>query len=429
MLHKYLDKGEGKMNKIPGFRTNTLWKKVLATFGYLIIFLTIISAVNGNENDKSSPTSAPVNQSQQSNENKLTDQNSEVITQKSEKDTIPTTIVPGQKVKISYIDVGQADSILIQIPNGKNILIDAGNNEDANTITSYIKKQNISKLDIVIGTHPHEDHIGSLDTIINTFDIGQVIMPKKDSTTQTYKDVITSIQNKGLKITEAKAGLKLDLGAEVNALLIAPNSTSYDDVNNYSAVLKLSYGTNTFLFEGDAQEQSENEMINAGYNLKADALKVGHHGSHTSSTPTFLAKVEPSYSIISVGKDNSYGHPAQTTIDNLTKIGTKIYRTDQSGTIIIESDGKNITVNTISTEIQPRAPSTSVTQPSQSTGTTTVVPVPTPKPTQNVTVYITKTGSKYHRDGCRYLSKSQIPIPLSQAKLSYSPCSVCNPPR
>ena len=150
MLHKYLDKGEGKMNKIPGFRTNTLWKKVLATFGYLIIFLTIISAVNGNENDKSSPTSAPVNQSQQSNENKLTDQNSEVITQKSEKDTIPTTIVPGQKVKISYIDVGQADSILIQIPNGKNILIDAGNNEDANTITSYIKKQNISKLDIVI---------------------------------------------------------------------------------------------------------------------------------------------------------------------------------------------------------------------------------------------------------------------------------------
>jgi Predicted hydrolase (metallo-beta-lactamase superfamily) len=255
-----------------------------------------------------------------------------------------TTVTPEQKLKISYIDVGQADSILIQIPNGKNVLIDAGNNEDADTITSYLKKQGINKLDIVIGTHPHEDHIGSLDTVIKTFDIGQVIMPKKDATTQTYKNVIAAIAAKGLKITEAKAGLKLDLGSEAAAQLLAPNFSNYDYVNDYSAVVRLIYGNNSFLFEGDTQELSENEMVKAGYNLKADVLKVGHHGSHTSSSSAFLAKVSPKYAIISVGKDNSYGHPAQTTLDKLNGIGAKVYRTDQSGTIVVESDGTKITV-------------------------------------------------------------------------------------
>lgn len=257
-----------------------------------------------------------------------------------------TKVVLGQKLKVSYIDVGQADSILIQVPNGKKVLIDAGNNEDANTITSYLKKQGVGKLDIVIATHPHEDHIGSMDTVINTFDVGQVVMPRKDATTQTYKHLITAIRNKGLKITEAKAGLKLDLGPEVIALLLAPNSTDYEDVNNYSAVLKLSYGTNTFLFEGDAEEQSENEMLKAGYSLKTDVLKVGHHGSNTSSTTAFLAKVSPKYAIISVGEGNTYGHPAQTTINKLVNIGAKVYRTDQFGTIVVESDGSKISVNT-----------------------------------------------------------------------------------
>lgn len=355
------------------------------------------------------------------------------------KDTTPTTIVPGKKLIVSYIDVGQADSILIQIPNGKNVLIDAGNNGDSSAITSYLKKQGVSKLDIVIATHPHEDHIGSMDAIINTFDIGQIIMPKKDSTTDTYKALITAIQNKGLKITEAKAGLQLELGSEVSALLMAPNSAGYDDVNNFSAVLKLSYGSNTFLFEGDAQEPSETEMINAGFNLKADVLKVGHHGSNTSSSTAFLAKVQPKYAVISVGKDNSYGHPSSATLSNLLKAGAEVFRTDESGTIIAESDGTNVTITKTSTEVQPRAPTVSQSAvPSSATVTTVPTPVappivtPSPAPPetpQDVTVYITKTGAKYHRDGCRYLSKSRIPISLSDAKRGYEPCSVCNPPQ
>jgi Predicted hydrolase (metallo-beta-lactamase superfamily) len=316
----------------------------------------------------------------------------------------PATIPTGQKLKVSYIDVGQADSILIQIPGGKNVLIDAGNNEDANTITSYLKQQGVSKLDVVIATHPHEDHIGAMDTVINTFDIGQVIMPKKDSTTQTYKDLITAIQNKGLKITEAKAGLNLDLGSEVNAVLVAPSLTAYEDVNNYSAVLKLTYGNSTFLFESDAEEKSECEMCSTNYDLRADVLKVGHHGSNSSSSMAFLAKVQPKYAVISVGKDNSYGHPASTTIDKLANIGAKVFRTDQAGTIVIESDGTNITTNAIASEVQPRAP--------------------------DQTVYITKSGTKYHADGCSSLSKSKIPISLTDAKSKgYTPCSLCNPPQ
>lgn len=395
------------------------------------IFLALLLILSGCSNNAVPATTIPANVDTQKQ------------TSDSVKDTAPTTVVPGQKLKVSYIDVGQADSILIQIPNGKNVLIDAGNNGDANTITSYLKKQNVSKLDIVIATHPHEDHIGSMDKVINTFDIGQVIMPRKDSTTQTYKDMIMAIQNKGLKITEAKAGLKLDLGSEVNALLLAPNSTIYEDVNNYSAVLKLSYGNNTFLFEGDAQEQSENEMLNAGYNLKADVLKVGHHGSNTSSSSAFLSKVQPKYAIISVGKGNSYGHPANVTIDKLNSLGAKVFRTDLSGTIVAESDGTNVTINTIATEVQPRAPSTTVsTSPAPTpavsvapspTPTTPAVVTPTPPPkqtNQEVTVYITRTGKKYHRDGCRYLSRSKIPISLSDAESEgYGPCSVCNPPQ
>jgi len=401
------------------------------------IFLALLLVISGCSSN-AVPTTSPTKVEESSKQVPTTDP--QTATTAPVKDTTPTTVVQGQKLRVSYIDVGQADSILIQIPNGKNVLIDAGNNGDANTITSYLKNQGVSKLDIVIATHPHEDHIGSMDKVINTFDIGQVIMPRKDSTTQTYKDLITAIQNKGLKITEAKAGLKLDLGSEVNALLIAPNSASYEDVNNYSAVLKLSYGTNTFLFEGDAQEQSENEMVNAGFNLKADVLKVGHHGSHTSSSTAFLSKVQPKYAVISVGKGNSYGHPAQTTIDRLASIGAKVYRTDQSGTIVTESDGTNITFDAIATEVQPRAPSASAPTPAPapapvSTPTptsSTVKTTPSPTPSTGLVHYVFNTKTKkFHLPSCSHLPTTNRSdsdsTRESMINEGYSPCKFCNP--
>lgn len=249
------------------------------------------------------------------------------------------------KLRVSYIDVGQGDSILIQV-NGKNILIDAGENDQGDKVVSYLKSQDVKRLDVAIWTHPHSDHIGGADIVTNDFDIGQVIMPKKTSTTQSFRSLINSISQKGLKITEAKAGLQLDLGPGVQAELLAPNSTNYEEVNDYSAVLRLTYGQTTFLFTGDAQNESEQEMINAGYDLKADVLKIGHHGSQTSTSITFLNKVKPKTAVISVGKDNDYGHPTATILKRLQKSGVNIYRTDNSGTIVAESDGKNIIFST-----------------------------------------------------------------------------------
>lgn len=343
-----------------------------------------------------------------------------------------TTALAGHKLTISYIDVGQADSILIQTPGGKNVLIDAGNNGDATTIVNYLKSKNISKLDFVIATHTHEDHIGSLDTVIKTFDIGQVVMPKETSNTQTFRDVITAMTQKGLKPLEAKAGVKLDFGSEVYAELLAPNSSGYEDINDYSAVLRLVYGKNSFLFTGDAETQSESEMLHLGNQLKADVLKVGHHGSRTSSTLSFLKLVAPKYAIISVGTGNSYGHPTGDALNRLNSIGATIYRTDESGTIVCESDGETITFKTLGASIQPRAPSSTPTT-THTTGTN-VVAKPTSAPSQSdnqgVNVYGTKTGAKYHSDGCRYLSKSKIPMTLSAAKSSgLTPCSVCKPPQ
>lgn len=250
---------------------------------------------------------------------------------------------------VTFIDVGQADSALIQLPNGKNMLIDAGNNEDAELLTSYLKKRGIEEIHILIGTHPHEDHIGSMDKVIENFKIGQVIMPKVTTNTKTFEDVLLAVQKKGLKIKEGKAGVELDLGQfdegvpPVSAEILAPISSKYEDMNNYSIVLRLTYGSTVFLFTGDAEDVSEEEMLTSKGSLKADVLKVGHHGSNSSTTKEFLAAVAPQYAIISVGEDNSYGHPTETVLKRLSKAGVVIYRTDQVGTITITSDGTTFT--------------------------------------------------------------------------------------
>ncbi|MCF0149609.1 MAG: lamin tail domain-containing protein, partial [Clostridium sp.] len=192
--------------------------------------------------------------------------------------------------------------------------------------------------------HPHEDHIGGLDDVINNFSIGKVIMPKATTTTKTYEDVLTAIRNKGLTITLPKTGDKYSIGGATFTIL-APNSESYDSLNNYSVVVKLTYLNNSFLFTGDAETLSENEMINKGLDLKADVLKVGHHGSSTSTSQGFLDRVNPKYAVVSVGKDNSYGHPNKTVMDRLQSKNINIYRTDESGTIIATSNGNNITFN------------------------------------------------------------------------------------
>ena len=185
--------------------------------------------------------------------------------------------------------------------------------------------------------------------------------------------------------------------------------SSYDDLNNYSAVIRLDYGITSFLFMGDAEKLSENQIK---ADVDADVIKVGHHGSDYSSSPSFINKVSPEYAVISVGKGNDYGHPSSVTLDTLSANQVMIYRTDEQGTIVFQSDGSKITVENIASKssIQQAGPDNY----SYDAGTT---------------VYVTKTGTKYHRAGCPYLSKSKIPIPLSEAIINYDPCFKCNPPQ
>ncbi|MDP4177483.1 MAG: ComEC/Rec2 family competence protein [Bacillota bacterium] len=247
------------------------------------------------------------------------------------------------KLVVHYIDVGQGDCELIQI-NNKNLLIDAGTTESTNTVIDYLKKQGITKLDYVIATHPHEDHIGGMAKVIKTFDIGSFYAPAITTNTKTFENMVSALKKKNMKIQTAKSDVSLDLGINTECKFLAPVSKKYadNDLNLYSAVVKITYGTTKFLFTGDAQKLNEKEMTDKNFDVSADVLKVGHHGSHTSTSTEFLNKVSPKIAIISCGVNNDYGHPHKETLDSLKKAKCTIYRTDKDGTIIIESDGKNI---------------------------------------------------------------------------------------
>ncbi|MBC8062181.1 MAG: MBL fold metallo-hydrolase [Clostridiaceae bacterium] len=242
---------------------------------------------------------------------------------------------------IHYIDVGQGDSMLIQI-HGKNMLIDAGTTESTNELVNYLKKQRIDKLDYVIETHPHEDHIGAMSKIINKFEINKFYGPKITANTKAFENMVDSLKSKSLKINVAKAGQTIDLGSDIKCKIIAPNSDAYKEINNYSVVIKLEFGNTSFLFEGDAEKISETEMITKGYNLSCDVLKIGHHGSRTATSDEFLKETHPKISIISCGLNNDYGHPHKPTLTKLNAINSKIYRTNKDGTVILESDGIKI---------------------------------------------------------------------------------------
>ncbi len=227
-------------------------------------------------------------------------------------------------LKVHFLDVGQADSILVQLPFGKTMLIDAGNNDDGDNVVSYIRSQGINKIDILVGTHPHEDHIGGMDTVIKKMDVGKIYMPKVTHSTKTFEDVLLAIKSKGLKVSNAQGGIKIDTGPSVEAEILAPNGTGYVSLNNYSVVIKITYGNTSFLLTGDAEKESENEMLDKGYNLKSTVLKVGHHGSTTSTSAEFLKAVDPAFAVISAGKGNDYGHPHKEILSRLAQADIKI---------------------------------------------------------------------------------------------------------
>ncbi|WP_372663751.1 ComEC/Rec2 family competence protein [Cohnella sp.] len=244
------------------------------------------------------------------------------------------------KLSVYFLNIGQGDATYIKTAAGDDILIDAGKNQAGEVVVNYLKQLGIDDIEIMIATHPDADHVGGLDTVLKSFKVEAVYAPKVSHTTDTFRDFLLAVKNEGLLIKEAKADVTLPLKG-LTAKFIGPVKTYDDDLNDWSAVLHLAYGKKSFLFTGDAEKKSEADMLQAKQTLKADVLKVGHHGSVSSTTPAFLKAVVPKYAVISVGK-NSYGHPASTILNRLKSAKATIYRTDLNGTVTAVSDGKTI---------------------------------------------------------------------------------------
>ncbi|WP_366522626.1 ComEC/Rec2 family competence protein [Clostridium sp.] len=248
-----------------------------------------------------------------------------------------------KELKVTYLNVGQGDSELVEV-NGKTMLIDAGPNSNANELVKDLKERGIKTIDIAIATHPHEDHIGGMDEVLENFDVKSFYAPKVAHTTKTYENMLKAIKNEGIKLKQIKEGTKLDLGKGVDIEVYTPVKSSYDDLNNYSPIMKISYGKTAFMFTGDAEKEAEQEALKEHKNLKANVLKLGHHGSNSSTSEPFLKAVDPSIAIVSCAKNNKYGHPHKETMTKLKNSKVKVYETFKDGDITITSNGKSLGV-------------------------------------------------------------------------------------
>mgnify|MGYP006285609629 CR=1 FL=1 len=274
-----------------------------------------------------------------------------------------TTLIQAENLAVHFIDVGQGDAILIQLPTQETMLIDAGPNDSGLTVTKYLRNLEIEKIDYLLGTHPHADHIGGLDYIINNFKIDKIYMPNVSHTTNTFRDVLLAVKNKNKKIKGSTAGLEIVSQPKLNlkVSLLSPEGKDYENLNNYSLVTKINFQDTSFLLTGDIEKKVEYDLINSNAPLEADLLQIPHHGSDSSSSNLFLYKVKPKYGVISVGQDNPFNHPNSRIINRLEKHGINIYRTDQQNTIIATSDGQKISFNTTATSKNKKTTTTNQT--------------------------------------------------------------------
>lgn len=258
---------------------------------------------------------------------------------------LPTGFAAAQdNLTIYFLDVGQADAAILQCGDDV-MMIDGGNNSDSSFVYSYLTKTlGIQHIDYMIATHPHEDHIGGLSGALNACSVGTIYSPITKYDSDTFSSLVKYANQQGLELTLPSVGETLSLGsASVQFLSPAEN---YSNVNDLSICVRIVHGNNSFLFAGDAEWDAEHAMVDSGYDLSADVLKVGHHGSDTSSSYVFLRDVMPSYGIISVGEGNSYDHPSDAALSRLRDAGTTVFRTDLQGTIVCVSDGNTLTFNT-----------------------------------------------------------------------------------
>lgn len=264
-------------------------------------------------------------------------------------DLVPQPVHVDGEVSVHFIDVGQADCELIQTPES-TVLIDAGDIGGGDAVVAYLKAQGVNRIDLLIASHPHADHIGGMKEVVETFDIGKIIFSDVPDelipTSKTYEGLIDAIAARGYKITKAEPRAVYDLGGGASLTILGPVA-QYDDLNETSVACRFDFGKTSFLFTGDAERENENDLVAAyGSALKADVFKLGHHGSSTSNQQKLLNAVDPDIAVCEVGYDNSYGHPHAETLERLLKMGVMLYRTDRDGTVVISSDGETLSVVT-----------------------------------------------------------------------------------
>lgn len=323
---------------------------------------------------------------------------------------------PSTHVKVHFIDVGQADAIYIQLPDNNDILIDAGNKSDGSAVVNYLKNQNVDDIELLIATHPHEDHIGGLPVVFNAFQIEKVVDSGKAATSKIYSAYDAAVKAEGCNY-EQDNYQSYTWGNTV--LRIYTGSETWADANDYTVICRLDTGDIEFLFMGDAEVPVEAALKG---DISAEILKVGHHGSKSSTGSEFLSRVNPEVAVISVGTGNTYGHPSVETLSKLQSADIKVYRTDLNGNIIVTSDGKTYTVNTQKNTSNQTTP---IVQPA---GT------PPPLPATLQGEYIgSKKSDKYHLPECRYAKKIEWANEIwfktrEEAEAAgYKPCGVCKP--
>jgi competence protein ComEC len=335
-----------------------------------------------------------------------------------------------ENLTVHFIDVGQGDSELLQFA-GKNVLIDAGTQEMGPRVESYLQNHGVTSLDLLIASHPHEDHIGGLITILNDIPIKQVLDSGQTYTAPSFDTYLSLIDQKGIPFAVAERGQTIDLDPAIKIEVLSPTSTPFDNLNENSIVLKVTYNKVSFLLAGDAGIEAEDSLLSSGYDLKSDILKVGHHGSSSASSPAFLSKVRPEVAVIEVGAANDYGHPTQKTLSALENTGTKVYRTDTNGNVEITTDGQSYSV---SAEKQSWTASATAPKSTASAVSWPATPVAAASTASQKAFVGSVKSNKYHNPSCQWAKKISPQNEIwftgsadAQAR-GYVPCGVCHPP-
>lgn len=344
------------------------------------------------------------------------------------------------ELTVHYMDVGQGDAILIAC-DGEYMLIDAGDNSKGTAVQNYLTKQGVKTLKYVVGTHPDADHVGGMDVVLYKFDCRTVMMPEVEKDTATYRDVLDTMKTKGYRNTAPRVGASYTLG-DAEFVIVGP-AKKYEDTNNNSIVIRLTHGDNSFLFAGDMEEEAEADILDGKVSVEADVLKVGHHGSRSSSSEPFLDAVAPSYAVISCGEDNSYGHPHAQTMNTFRRMGIKVFRTDEQGTVTASSDGSQITWNSAPSDSWKAGESTQNSQTSQkSTAEVTnqqqlqeddqADTAPAAEVPSSGSYIGNKRNHKLHCSSCKTLpaQKNQVPFTTREEAVAAGyddPCGNCKP--